>query len=112
MFYLETKDGERFLTSAISDDKSEFENIIESKMGRQAVELFNDIVDDAREEGEESVSFEDYVSRDEVYYLSSDLADVIKQLKIIVDSGNDIDKSDIEIYLEELKDIHTKLENL
>ena len=37
MFYLETKDGEKFFTDAKSDDKMEFEKILEQKLGEQAV---------------------------------------------------------------------------
>ena len=50
MFYLETKDGEKFFTDAKSDDKIEFEKIIEQKLGNQAVELFNQLIQDAEEE--------------------------------------------------------------
>lgn len=51
MFYLETKDGEKFFTDAKSDDKIEFEKILEQKLGNQAVELFNQLIQDAEEEG-------------------------------------------------------------
>jgi hypothetical protein len=50
MFYLETKDGEKFFTDAKSDDKMEFEKILEQKLGEQAVELFNQLIADAEEE--------------------------------------------------------------
>lgn len=52
MFYLETKDGDRFFTDPKSDDKSEFEKIIESKMGAQSVELMNELIEEARNDGE------------------------------------------------------------
>jgi flagellar biosynthesis/type III secretory pathway protein FliH len=51
MFYLETKDGEKFFTDANSDDKLEFEKIIEQKLGKQTVDLFNQLIEDAKEEG-------------------------------------------------------------
>ena len=51
MFYLETKDGEKFFTDVNSDDKLEFEKIIEQKLGKQTVDLFNQLIEDAKEEG-------------------------------------------------------------
>lgn len=51
MFYLETKDGDRFFTDAKSNDRLEFERIIEQKLGKMAVELFNQLLADAKEEG-------------------------------------------------------------
>ena len=47
MFYLETKDGDRFFTSANSDDKVEFEKILEAKLGKDAANMFNLLVEDA-----------------------------------------------------------------
>lgn len=51
MFYLETKDGDKFFTDPKSDDKSEFEKIIEDKLGKQSVELFNLLLDEAKDSG-------------------------------------------------------------
>lgn len=53
MFYLETKDGDKFFTDARSSDKSEFEKIIEQKLGKDAVSLFDQLIEDAKEEGYE-----------------------------------------------------------
>lgn len=62
MFYLETKDGERFLTNSKSDDKAEFEKILEQKLGKDAVELFNHLLDDAKEAGQKALAQDlDYV---------------------------------------------------
>ena len=47
MFYLETKDGERFLTDAKSDDKAEFRKIIEQKLGSDAAVMFDEFIDEA-----------------------------------------------------------------
>jgi len=47
MFYLETKDGERFLTDAKSDDKAEFRKIIEQKLGFDAAVMFDEFIDEA-----------------------------------------------------------------
>ena len=49
MFYLETKDGERFFTEAHSDDKLEFEKILEAKLGNDAVDLFNQLLGEVEE---------------------------------------------------------------
>ena len=49
MFYLETKDGERLFTEAHSDDKLEFEKILEAKLGNDAVDLFNQLLGEVEE---------------------------------------------------------------
>lgn len=51
MFYLETKDGDKFFTESNSSDKVEFEKIIEQKLGSDAVELFNQLIQEAEEDG-------------------------------------------------------------
>lgn len=51
MFYLELKDGERFFTAPKSNDRLEFEKILEQKLGEQAVELFNRLLTDAADDG-------------------------------------------------------------
>ena len=58
MFYLETKDGEKFFTDAKSSDKAEFEKIVEQKLGSDAAELLNCLIEDARDEGYDE-GFED-----------------------------------------------------
>lgn len=62
MFYLETKDGDRFFTDKNSDDKAEFEKILEQKLGQPAVDLFNQLLDEAKNSGKESLIHDlDYV---------------------------------------------------
>jgi len=51
MFYLETKDGDKFFTESNSSDRVEFGNIIEQKLGSDAVELFNQLIQEAEEDG-------------------------------------------------------------
>lgn len=53
MFYLETKDGEKFFTDKDSDDKKEFEKILEAKLGGDAASLFDNIVAESEENVEE-----------------------------------------------------------
>lgn len=115
MFYLETKDGERFFTSVMSNDKDEFEKIVASKMGDQAVELLNDFIEDAREEGEESVSFDDYVDAYEVRYLVDKLSRTIDQMKAALDSHEDADTTlveDMRDLIKDLSDIQSDLDSL
>jgi hypothetical protein len=56
MFYLETKDGDKFFTEKDSDDRAEFEKIIEQKLGADAVELFNQILDEVKSEGMQALA--------------------------------------------------------
>ena len=49
MFYLETKDGDKFFTNKDSDDKLEFEKIIEAKLGRDSANLFTNLIADSEE---------------------------------------------------------------
>jgi len=51
MFYLETKDGDKFFTDSKSSDKLEFEKILEQKLGKDAVDLFEHLLADAQEDG-------------------------------------------------------------
>ena len=52
MFYLETKDGDKFFTNRDSDDKKEFEKIINDKLGREASDLFDVLVKEDSEKAE------------------------------------------------------------
>ena len=62
MFYLETKDGEKFLTDVKSDDKVEFAKILEQKLGKDAADIFNQILDEIRSEGQVALTHDiDYV---------------------------------------------------
>lgn len=53
MFYLETIDGEKFFTDKDSNDRQEFEKILETKLGRDSAELFNHLVAESEENAEE-----------------------------------------------------------
>lgn len=50
MFYLETKDGERFFTNKDSDDVAEFKQILETKLGPDAATLFEEIINEKCDE--------------------------------------------------------------
>lgn len=52
MFYLEVKDGDRFFTDTNSDDKKEFEKIINDKLGRDAADFFDVLVRESEENAE------------------------------------------------------------
>ena len=53
MFYLETKDGDRFLTDKDSDDRKEFDKIICDKLGRDASDLFDLLVREDEDKAEQ-----------------------------------------------------------
>lgn len=69
MFYLETKDGDRFFTDKNSDDCAEFEKIIEQKLGQQAVELFRQLIADAENKNRELLA-------GDIDYIITELRDV------------------------------------
>ena len=53
MFYLETKDGEKFFTYPYEDDQAVFKRIIEDKLGKDALMLFKDLFEYGEKEREE-----------------------------------------------------------
>ena len=53
MFFLQTKDGDRFLTSKDSDDSKEFQKIVEDKMGKDAAELYDSLVTEHEDNAQE-----------------------------------------------------------
>lgn len=73
MFYLETKDGDKFFTTPNSEDKLEFEKILEQKLGRDAVNIFNQILDDTKSEGQTAL-----VS--DIEYVITQLRDICRDL--------------------------------
>lgn len=74
MFYMETKDGEKFCTDIKSDDRKEFERIIEQKLGTDAVEIFNQILDEVKSEGREALARDiDYIIG-QLYDIKNDLS--------------------------------------
>lgn len=56
MFYLQTKDGDRYFTEANSDDRKEFEKIIEDKLGRDASELFDNLTTEDSDKAQEMIN--------------------------------------------------------
>ena len=104
MFYLETKDGEKFFTGKDSDDKAEFERILEDKLGPQAVALFNDLVMDSAWSCEELLS--DAASR---------LESITYDLNALITKSENCDKvetSDIEAILSDVQRIEADLRTL
>ena len=53
MFYLETKDGDKFFTDSKSNDKVEFWRILDQKLGRQAANMFDEFIKDVKQEAYE-----------------------------------------------------------
>ena len=89
MFYLETKDGDKFFTNKDSDDRKEFEKILEDKLGQQVGELFNELLNEATEDSQEvinsiRVAYKDCIDRlDEA--LMEQPADIGKLEEILSD---------------------------
>ena len=55
MFYMETKDGDKFFTNPESNDRAEFEKILEAKLGKDAVDMFDSLMYDAEGKNQSSV---------------------------------------------------------
>lgn len=121
MFYIETKDGDRFFTSVNSNDKEEFDKIIDQKLGRQASDLFNQLLADAQEEGYQSgiTDGESSAEQDAAIDLYNEeqkrdqavirITDVIEDLNRILEAAT-VDKSDISACINELETINRDLE--
>lgn len=94
MFYLETKDGDKFLTDKDSDDRREFEKIITDKMGRDAADLFDLLVKEGEENAEQMLlSFK--------HRFNDCLKDFDKTL-----NNKEVDKIKLEEILAELQAIY------
>ena len=64
MFYLETKDGEKFFTEDGDDDQAVFKRIIEDKLGKDALTLFKELFEYGEKEREEVLEMQyTYISR-------------------------------------------------
>lgn len=107
MFYLETKDGERFFTAPKSNDRIEFEKIVRSKMGDDSVKMLDELLQDARSEGAESVCDPD--KQVVVYYCNIDqLLDYTRSaIKSLNQESPDIDQA-----LAKLNEINTLLRHI
>ena len=101
MFYLETKDGDKFLTDPTSDDKVEFWKILDQKLGRQTADMFDEFIKDT----------EYIINPDKVEQASCDIDDIINILNNII-SSDIIQKSDISKCIDRLKQISNNLEKL
>ena len=119
MFYLETKDGERFLTNPNSDDKTEFEKIVEAKMGTESVDMMNQLIMDAHEEGvlegeseNEYNEDEDKIDRYNLYTIQDELRCLITEIESQIKANSNIDVSDLRVYAAELTKIEARLDQL
>ncbi len=95
MFFLETSDGERFCTDPKSDDKLEFWKILDQKLGRPTANMFDEFIKDA----------EGKIDPDAIEKICNDLDNVIAAL-------NNMQNSDITKYVDNLKRISNRLQNL
>ena len=111
MFYLETRDGEKFFTDKDSDDKVEFWKILDKKLGRSAAELFDDILKAESYSADDIQETLDKVLCS-VETVNKDLDEIVSVLENLVKNSETIEKSDIEIYTNELKRALKLLEKL
>lgn len=93
MFYIKLKDGREITTDMNSDDRKEFHTLIETSLGDQAAELFEDLLQIAS---------------------SIDPAILGQYKKCIhnlekIFSADEIDRTELEEILAELKDIYIDL---
>ena len=95
MFFLETKDGDKFFTDPDSDDKVEFWKILDQKLGRSAANMFDEFIKDN----------EHAIDPDDVERICYDLDSVIAAL-------DNLGNSDITKYIDNLKRISNRLQNL
>lgn len=72
MFYLETKDGEKFFTKDSDDDQAVFKRIIEDKLGKDALILFKQLFEYGEKEREEVLEQIEYYE-----YRLSEIWDVV-----------------------------------
>lgn len=95
MFFLETKDGDKFFTDPGSDDKVEFWKILDQKLGRSAANMFDEFIKDA----------EGKIDPDAIEKICNDLDNVIAAL-------DSTQNADITKHIDNLKRISNKLQNL
>ena len=60
MFYLETKDGEKFFTYPYEDDQAVFKRIIEDKLGQDALTLFKQLFEYGEKDREDVLEQVEY----------------------------------------------------
>ena len=97
MFYLETKDGEKFFTDVKSDDRAEFEKIIEQKVGSQAATMFNDFIEEAK-----------LTNSDQLESVATRLDAIIFLLNHLIDTDS-VTKVTAENILFDIKDIYNSI---
>ena len=97
MFYLQTKDGERFLTDSRSSDIREFEKIIEDKLGRDAAELFGSLITEAKDDGNWEL---DSVAS-ELYNISNDLSRALRR--------DELDREELDSILSDIQSLYHRI---
>ena len=89
MFFLETSDGDKFLTDKDSDDHKEFEKIITAKMGRDAADLFDNLIHESEENAEQLLNSFKHRFKDSLSELDKALnakqVDTVKLEEILAD---------------------------
>jgi len=96
MFYLETKDGDRFFTDKDSSDKVEFEKIVEAKMGKDSADLYNSIVQEFSDDAEALIANYNYKLKEILDEFDSALC------------NPSISKDEMESILSDLQSLYTE----
>lgn len=95
MFYLELKNGEKIFTDKNSDDKKEFDKVIYENLGREASELFLQLL----QESEENIAHV-------LHNVAVRYKDCITRLDKLLDE-KDLDRTKLEEVLSDLQKIYT-----
>ena len=99
MFFLETKDGDKFFTENGSDDRHEFAKILEEKLGQSSVELFDMLMDDASETNESLLKD-----------TNKDLGEIIQDMMTLM-KAPEIKPSDLLLLVVKIKAVNLKIED-
>lgn len=99
MFFLETKDGDKYFTENGSDDRLEFAKILEEKLGRSSVELFDMLMDEISEKNESLLKD-----------TNKDLSAVIQDLMALMQAP-EVKPSDLLLLVVKIKAVNLKIED-
>ena len=94
MFFLETKDGDKFFTDKNTDDTKEFGKIVEDKMGKDAAELYDTLITEHDDTAQEVLNS-----------LRNRYNECIKRLDTIVDK-KPVDTAKLEEVLCDLQQLY------
>ena len=99
MFFLETKDGDKFFTENGSDDRQEFAKILDEKLGQSSVELFDMLMDEISEKNESLLKD-----------TNKDLSEIIQDMMALT-KAPEIKPSDLLLLVVKIKAVNLKIED-